>query len=682
MPFCIPKPNVDKFLKALKDGTLDPAKLVKLDSEGRRAAFEPLMGKDAAEQANRLFEQKMLTKDIQRTMVTWAKTVAGIKPEVRQDLISRIERMDERILKPENEQKFLKDLASQKFGTEVTLNEVKQINKLTNKVKETRKALTDGQGDPANRRPDEIGAQATPEEAEYGRAAIDLETYVASLKIKAGDTSMLEKGKFLYSIPLRLKTIGHYAVIPFTHGRNSLYVPGEAGIFARTVGRAYSYGPGESALNRWKRDMASMRSDPEYDFWNKDGLDIKIGEKPEGLGSATATSRSFDALKQMRLDLAKKYWKSFSPEERSPEAKKNLINVINHTTGDLNVPASIAKGTKYLMFGPKVWFARHLSGLSDPFTSKFAAQRMGKIIAINVGLLAVNDLINRYILGNTGDDTVNWFHPTKADWLRMKVAGMTIPGAPAFEIARLPFRIGAVATDPDERNKSKVITTDLAGGLNPAITFGYDLGTGTDMWSGKALPFPGASQLLFGDKRNKVPDKQMDKYEYTAGVAAPMWLDPVLKNAAVNGVHMDQKTGASVAEALLTGVLGEHGYPTVPYAAPKNASIPKKVQSGQMDEDDARQEIQDKFNSGDMGKRAKKAQEKGITEDAEVAAVKSSHSTTENDFAHDEEMMKAAVDSDNAQEVEDAFRHKVLNVRKYDSRNAADRLQALIDKYF
>jgi hypothetical protein len=48
---------------------------------------------------NSTFEAKLLLKDQQRGYLTWAKKLTGVTPEIRRDLISRIEKMD-KVLNP------------------------------------------------------------------------------------------------------------------------------------------------------------------------------------------------------------------------------------------------------------------------------------------------------------------------------------------------------------------------------------------------------------------------------------------------------------------------------------------------------------------------------------------------------------------------------------------------------
>ena len=564
--FCLHPDEVTKFKRALVDRTLDPLKLADMTSDERRAAFTDVVGKDNAEAVNRLFESKLLLKNTQQGMITWAKTVSGMKPEIKRDLISRIERLDERVLSPEEEQIFYKDLVKQKLGVpDVSLEEVKKVNELTNAVKQARAKLTDADGNPINRREDKVHAKATPEETAFGKAQNDLEGYVESLKLAEGDPDALGWLKKTlvggYNLPMKILTVGHGGVIPFTHGRNSIFVPGEGKIFVKAAARAYSYFRKEGGTIRHAKDMADLRADPLYDFAVKSGLPIKVGTQPVGMGMNRWTTASFDALKPMRLELFKKYWRETPSELKTPEYAKVIAHNIAHSTGDVNVPPGVAKVTRPTMFAPKLRFAKYASAFVDPLTSKFGAKRFAKLVGVNIALLAVNDMVNRYFFNKTGDDTVNWTDPTKADWLRMKINGMVIPMAPTFEAARLPFRLGAVALDPKEKNKWKVAGTEIAGAAHPAITAGYDILTGQDMWSGKGLPFRGVSQLLYGDKRD--PDKAMSGKEYASDFT-PIWMQPVLKEFAVNGIHIDNEIAPKVIEAMASGLFGEHVYEAHP----------------------------------------------------------------------------------------------------------------------
>jgi hypothetical protein len=390
----------------------------------------------------------------------------------------------------------------------------------------------------------------------------------------ADDNAFLKALKFPYEATRKTLTIGHGGVIPFTHARNSLFIPGEARIFGDTVGRAYSYATPNAGSARWRADMATLRSNPKFNFWSRAGLDIKLQSKPVGLGMSRWTRQSFDALKPMRLELAEKYWKQLDPADRSFEGAQDLSKRINHATGTVNTPPVVSKIAGATMFAPKLRFAKYASSFVDPFKSGVAAKRFAKLAAVNLGLLSVNDLFNKYVLQN--NDKVNWNDPTRADWLRMKIAGMTIPLAPMFETARLPFAAGAVMMDPREDNKAKVLTKELASAVHPGINAIYGGLTGSDLATGKALPFKGLSQYVYGEHRGERPmfgkmvknkyAKTMSAKEYGAGYL-PIPAQPIVKAMTQEGVPPD--LSSAFVETILSGLAGTHAYPNVPYKPKK-----------------------------------------------------------------------------------------------------------------
>src|SRR5438045_3739993 len=98
---------VEKFKAAVLNGTVNPAKLNQMTSAERRDLFKKLIGdEDSAKSINALFESRTLLKNQQYAYTAWAKKVAGITPQVRRDLLSRIEKMDA-VLSPAEERAFL-----------------------------------------------------------------------------------------------------------------------------------------------------------------------------------------------------------------------------------------------------------------------------------------------------------------------------------------------------------------------------------------------------------------------------------------------------------------------------------------------------------------------------------------------------------------------------------------------
>lgn len=445
---------------------------------------------------------------------------------------------------------------------------VEKITELSAAVDRARAKLIDADGNPINRRPEGSNASyknATKEEMEYGQAERDLQTYVESVKLQHHDPAALARiGRMLrkpLDLAMTIKTFGHGGVIPFTHARNSLFIPGEQMMFLRAVNRAYSYAPhfrSQAAIDKWNRDMSAMRSHPTYDMWAKAGLDIKAGSHPMGMGRAAWTSWSFDALKPMRLELANHYWQSYDEADRTPELQKIIVDSVNHMSGVIHLPRGVMKYAAPVMFSPKLKPSKYAAAFVDPAKSGFALGRMAKMIAMHLGLLVINDLINRYLAHQTGDDNVNWADPTRADWLRGKVAGMTIPLGPVFELMRLPIRAGAelIYNAPDKRFKA--IKGEIAGAIHPGVGLAYSGITGEDLATGNKLPFKGLKQYITGkDDRHVVFPQNLG--EFAAG-QGPMLVEPLLKDLAAHGVHMDKDLALPLVEDFLSAGMGEHIY--------------------------------------------------------------------------------------------------------------------------
>lgn len=177
MSFCLPLDQTKKFIQALKDGVIDPAKLSEMTSVDRRTFFEKLVGKDDAREVNALFESKLLLKDQKRGLVTWAKKIAGISEDIRRDIVSRIEKMDN-VLNPSEEKAFLEDLASKKLGTDVSFKEAEEISKLSKEVINAKNNL---------KTTDPIGSSTR---LDYGAKKVALQNYVNDLKVSNAKTTV------------------------------------------------------------------------------------------------------------------------------------------------------------------------------------------------------------------------------------------------------------------------------------------------------------------------------------------------------------------------------------------------------------------------------------------------------------------------------------------------------------
>ena len=140
--FCIPQELIEQFKQKLKSGEITPERLADMTSEGRRTLFSEMLGAENAKRVNSLFESKLLLKNQQQGIITWAKSVAGLKPETLRDMISKVDRID-KVLNPKELDAFLEDLASQRLGFDVTFSEAAKISQLAKDVSEKKVKISE-----------------------------------------------------------------------------------------------------------------------------------------------------------------------------------------------------------------------------------------------------------------------------------------------------------------------------------------------------------------------------------------------------------------------------------------------------------------------------------------------------------------------------------------------------------
>ena len=200
MAWCLIKSEATKFKKALVDGTIDPIKLAEMSSQERHDFFKGFTDEKNATQINSLFESKLLLKNQQAGMITWAKRVAGITPETKRDILSKIQRM-EKVLDPQENEEFLRDLASTRLGLGVSQAEAKTMNDLAQDIKTKRESA------------DENGVfKSETKRLEYGASVVALEKYVGDLKLDAKKVNFKEQPieaikKVVSEVPGTLKSL-------------------------------------------------------------------------------------------------------------------------------------------------------------------------------------------------------------------------------------------------------------------------------------------------------------------------------------------------------------------------------------------------------------------------------------------------------------------------------------------
>jgi len=407
MPYCLVKPLADRFRRSLKDGTIDPAKLLDMSSKDRRAFFSEIVGEANAKQINALFESKLLLKNVERGLITWAKTVSGIRPAVRQGLIDRIQKMDPRILESGEGKQFFEDLASKRMGTEVTQEEAADVMRLTKALKESKKHIDEN-----------------PEE--YGAARVELENYIADVKrennkirladfrarpVKTAWRSVKQVAGIAKSLKATLDVSGFgrqgfTAMIrfPATWGKN---VVKSFGDIWQTLKKSTT---DDSVMNAIKAEIYA-RENSRNNLYKRMKLAIGTGEEayPSSMPEKIPVlGRMFKAsevaytgfLMRLRADLADAYLemaKEGGIDLQSEEELKGIGNLVNSMTGRASLGRfeGVSEAWNVLFFAPKNLVGKFhtltshaLDSQATSFSRKEAAKNLIRTIGVVAAVLA------------------------------------------------------------------------------------------------------------------------------------------------------------------------------------------------------------------------------------------------------------------------------------------------------
>lgn len=419
--FCLPKNLVDKFLKEIKSGKINPDELVKMTSAGRNALFSKIAGATNAKKINALFESKLLLKNQQLGIINWAKQLTGINKVTQMDMISKVQRMTE-ILKPENEAAFLNDLANQRLKVDVTYEEAGKIADLAAAIKEKMAAIPENSP---------IGSSAR---IEYGTATVLFKRYVGGLKEAARKPrSVFSKGEekltieeFIARPGVWVEKIGGVTKSIAASMDNSFF--GRQGLFtlvnkpdiwidnfAKSFGDMASEIKGIDAMLPIQADVFS-RPNALNGKYAAMGLDIGLGSEeafPEhlpgkipGLGrlyKASETAYNGAALR-MRADLADAYIAEFeSMGEDIIDPKFGLGRMINSMTGrgKIALTPSQSKFVNATIFSVK-FFKATVDNLTahafDPNVSKVvkwrAAKNLLKVLGVMIATLGIAKVLD------------------------------------------------------------------------------------------------------------------------------------------------------------------------------------------------------------------------------------------------------------------------------------------------
>jgi len=189
--FCIPRPQAEKFKKALASKKINIGELINMESAARTKIFEEFFG-ETAKDVNTLFETKLVLKNRIQGLKNWASKVGEIgrydpakKIETDKLMAEFKEKQRKRLFSPAENEAFLSDLVESKMGTRITEDEAMNVFNMTNQVEKFKKNY-----DPKT----EIW---TSQEAanQYGAAKVAMENYVGELKGEELSIKDMAKGR-------------------------------------------------------------------------------------------------------------------------------------------------------------------------------------------------------------------------------------------------------------------------------------------------------------------------------------------------------------------------------------------------------------------------------------------------------------------------------------------------------
>ena len=486
--WCLPTHLADKFLDMLKSGAISPEKMLDMTSAQRRDFFGEHFGEENAPRMNALLESKLILKDQQRGMVTWAKKVSGLTEPAKRDLVSRVNKMED-VLTPETEDAFLEDLAAHALGVSVTMQEAGNITALAQQVETTRDAMDKGPRRGLNEAP-------TKTELDYGRTAVAFDNYVTSLKLAGEKGSIgqqvsdatarymenpfriLSDGlKFLAESSRELRTTLDNSYIG-KQGRN-LFFKGITGEFSAgkawldTFVRSHKIlwetmkGNGRQIMDELRAEIVS---DPDYDLMRKARVAISVVEEETPADWAedlpwlgrpfSASHNAFTGSAHMlRYRTAKYYFqkaRQVGTDLTDSEQLEGIGSLVNALTGrgELGRRAGQDPGLlNNVFFSPRLLkadfdtlTAHVFDRRATPFVRREAAKNLMRIIVAQALILALADLID--------DDAVEW-DPRSADAFKIRIGNTRFDvGGGAGVLVRLAARLAPLIVNKDAKIKT------------------------------------------------------------------------------------------------------------------------------------------------------------------------------------------------------------------------------------
>ena len=141
--WCLIGEAAEALIKKIKSKEIKYSQLKKMSSDDRSALFSKFMSEADAKKTNLLFEKKMLQKDFYAGMDSWLATLKGEPSKKQAQLRKLVQKRKadnlKKIFDPKSDEAFMKELASNKVGVDITADEAKLITQLSKKLNDGQK---------------------------------------------------------------------------------------------------------------------------------------------------------------------------------------------------------------------------------------------------------------------------------------------------------------------------------------------------------------------------------------------------------------------------------------------------------------------------------------------------------------------------------------------------------------
>lgn len=384
-----------------------------------------------------------------------------------------------------------------------------------------------------------------------------------------------------------VKTTGHGTVGMFTHAGLNVFHPSRWKIWGKAFGEQFKY---LKSAAYHERAMEALKADPDFVKWKRAGLAIEPGDDHDDKDYAGRLStkigawgsRGFDALKPFRLNLAKKWYDNLPESQKAdPETIKMIAELANHSTGSSNV--KLPDAANVALFAPQLEASRWARLIGDPVKAIkiFAkgdsatpaekamalrvAKNAGSLLATYAGALTVN----AGLLAATGSrQKVNFTHPTKSDFLKLKIGDNKTLDLTGGMLSTLGFlaSMANLSTEPSKDLHGKrgdklaeKIGGYVAGKLSPFAGTVKDFTTQHD-FSGNTLPISKDKPTGEGVKLKGASGWGQYLLENQSPIPISAGVKAATEGMKQNGMQKDmiQKVGEGIGTLLVEGGTGAH----------------------------------------------------------------------------------------------------------------------------